>query len=105
MNLSTFLDQLPKRSATPEIRIDCADEVKFGVVDVVTDHFRGEYEIIDVDGMRLKTKHGWALLRASNTQPALVMRVEADSEDSLQELQSMVQRVVQEKMTQMVRSS
>ena len=104
-NLSTFLDQLPKRSATPEIRIDCDDEIKFGVVDVVTNHFRDEFEIIDVDGMRLKTNHGWVLLRASNTQPALVMRVEADSDHHLQGLKSMVQEVVQEKMAQMVCSS
>ena len=104
-HLSTFLDQLPKRSATPEIRIDCDDDIKFGVVDVVTNHFRDEFEIIDVDGMRLKTNHGWVLLRASNTQPALVMRVEADSDHHLQGLKSMVQEVVQAKMAQMVCSS
>jgi phosphomannomutase/phosphoglucomutase len=82
--LSAQLAGLPDTVSTPEIRIDCPDEVKFQVVDRVTRHFRGTHNVIDVDGVRVLFDQGWGLLRASNTQPVLVMRFEAASQALLE---------------------
>jgi phosphomannomutase/phosphoglucomutase len=81
--LSALLDDVPPTFATPEIRIDCPDEKKFDVVREVTEKFRANFDVIDVDGVRVSYPDGWALLRASNTQPVLVVRFEADSEERL----------------------
>jgi phosphomannomutase/phosphoglucomutase len=75
--LSEQLADLPKTVVTPEIRVDCPDEIKFEVVSRVTAHFRKLYDVVDVDGARVLFSEGWGLLRASNTQPVLVMRFEA----------------------------
>ncbi|HTM50673.1 MAG TPA: phosphomannomutase/phosphoglucomutase [Bryobacteraceae bacterium] len=75
--LSAQLAGVPKTVTTPEIRVDCADEAKFDVVTKVAAHFRGLYPIIDVDGVRVLFPEGWGLVRASNTQPVLVLRFEA----------------------------
>jgi phosphomannomutase/phosphoglucomutase len=86
---------LPKTYATPEIRVACPDEVKFRVVERVTDHFRRSGRpIVDVDGVRVKYEDGWGLVRASNTQPALVLRFEALSEEALRRIQAEVYEVV-----------
>jgi phosphomannomutase/phosphoglucomutase len=93
--LSAFLADLPKTYATPEIRVACPDEVKFRVVERVTDHFRRSGRpIVDVDGVRVKYEDGWGLVRASNTQPALVLRFEALSEEALRRIQAEVYEVV-----------
>jgi len=79
-----LLADLPHTETTPEIRIDCPDEVKFQVADRVRDRFRAEgCDLIDIDGVRIRFPHGWGLLRASNTQPVLVMRFEADTPERL----------------------
>ena len=75
--LSAQLAGLPKMVSTPEIRVDCPDEAKFEVVDRVAAQFKKSHQVIDVDGVRVLFEHGWGLLRASNTQPVLVMRFEA----------------------------
>ena len=62
---------------TPEIRVDCPDEIKFKVVDTVKDELKKDHPIIDVDGVRVQFGDGWGLVRASNTQPVLVLRFEA----------------------------
>ena len=77
--LSAQLAGLPKLVSTPEIRVDCPDETKFDVVARVAAHFRKSHQVIDIDGVRVLFEHGWGLLRASNTQPVLVMRFEAGS--------------------------
>jgi phosphomannomutase/phosphoglucomutase len=90
-----LLADLPPSVSTPEIRVDCADEVKFKVADRVCARFRAEgRDIVDVDGVRVKFPHGWGLLRASNTQPVLVMRFEAQTEEELAEYQRTVERAV-----------
>jgi phosphomannomutase/phosphoglucomutase len=89
-----MLDDVPRTHATPEIRVDCADEVKFDVVQRVLDHYKREREVLDVDGARVRFEHGWGLVRASNTQPALVLRFEAQSPSQLEAIQSEVQAVV-----------
>jgi phosphomannomutase / phosphoglucomutase len=77
--LSHQLSGLPKMVNTPEIRVDWPDETKFQIVAKVTEHFRATHSVNDVDGVRVTFPHGWGLLRASNTQPVLVMRFEAET--------------------------
>jgi phosphomannomutase/phosphoglucomutase len=81
--LSAQLEGIPKTVATSEIRIDCPDETKYGVVESVSAHFKRTHNVIDVDGARVLFDQGWGLLRASNTQPVLVMRFEATSPELL----------------------
>jgi phosphomannomutase / phosphoglucomutase len=81
--LSGQLAGLPKLVSTPEIRVDCPDEVKFQVVERVTERLKKTHNVIDVDGVRVRFEHGWGLVRASNTQPVLVMRFEAENADWL----------------------
>jgi len=77
--LSKLLADLPKTYATPEIRVDCPDEQKFDVVQQAADEFTTKYPVSTLDGVRITFPEGWGLLRASNTQPVLVMRFEATS--------------------------
>ncbi|MCK6543133.1 phosphomannomutase/phosphoglucomutase [bacterium] len=78
--LSELSDSFPKFYSTPEIRVDTTEADKFRIVDEVRDYFRKKYEIIDVDGVRILYGDGWGLVRASNTQPVLVVRFEAKTE-------------------------
>ncbi len=94
--LSQMLSDWPNMVNTPEIRIECPDEIKFKVVDKVRDYFRSKYQVVDVDGMRLIAPGGWGLLRASNTQPVLVMRFEAESQDRLAQIRTEVESVLNE---------
>ncbi|HWQ52483.1 MAG TPA: phosphomannomutase/phosphoglucomutase [Bryobacteraceae bacterium] len=82
-SLSDHLADLPRTVVTPEIRVDCPDELKFDLVARVTEHFRKLYDVVDVDGARVLFPGGWGLLRASNTQPVLVMRFEATTAELL----------------------
>jgi phosphomannomutase / phosphoglucomutase len=92
--LSVQLADVPKTVSTPEIRVDCPDEVKFEVVERVTDHFRRRYPVLDVDGVRVLFPHGWGLVRASNTQPVLVLRFEATSPELLEQYRREVEKAV-----------
>ncbi len=82
--MSGQLADVPPFVSTPEIRVDVAEERKFGIVEEAVRHFRAAYEVIDVDGVRVLFGDGWGLIRASNTQPVLVMRFEARSAERLQ---------------------
>jgi len=95
-SLTEILDTIPKTFNTPEIRIDTTDAAKFSIVSYLVDFFKKEYEVIDIDGARVKFPNGWALVRASNTQPSLVIRFEADSQDHLDEIRSIVEPVIEE---------
>ena len=88
--LSALLADLPRTVSTPEIRVDCPDEEKFEVVRRLTEEFKKTHEVIDIDGARILFEHGWGLVRASNTQPVIVMRFEADNEDHLERIQTSV---------------
>jgi phosphomannomutase/phosphoglucomutase len=92
--LSAQLAGLPKTVTTPEIRFDCPDELKFAVVRQATEELRSRHKILDVDGVRVLFPRGWGLVRASNTQPVLVMRFEAETEDLLREYRREVEEVV-----------
>jgi len=95
-SVSQLLADVPETFSTPEIRVDCPDDKKFGVVEKVTEHFRKEYNIVDIDGVRVLFDDGWGLVRASNTQPALVLRFEAMTEKRLDEIRSLVESTLEE---------
>ena len=90
--VSEMLADLPKTAYTPEIRIDCPDDQKFKIVRELTEIFREKYEVIDIDGVRVNFDDGWALIRASNTQPVLVLRLEAVTKERLKELVAVIKK-------------
>jgi len=92
--VSAMLTDVPKTAATPEIRVDCPDENKFEIVRELTENFRKEYDVIDIDGVRIKFDNGWALIRASNTQPVIVFRFEANNVDHLDEIISIIRKAI-----------
>jgi phosphomannomutase/phosphoglucomutase len=94
--LSAQLAGLPKLMSTPEIRVDCPDETKFAVVAQVAERFRKTHSVIDVDGVRVLFGEGWGLLRASNTQPVLVMRFEAPTAELLALYQAEVEAALEQ---------
>jgi phosphomannomutase/phosphoglucomutase len=81
--LSRLLEDVPIYVNTPEIRVECPEESKFSIVEAVRRHFEGKGRIVDVDGVRVHFDEGWGLVRASNTQPVLVLRFEARDEEGL----------------------
>jgi len=93
--LSSQLADLPKTVATPEIRFDCPDELKFEAVREAARELSARHQTIDVDGVRVLFPHGWGLVRASNTQPVLVMRFEAASAELLAQYRREVEEVVE----------
>ena len=94
--LSGLLADLPKSVSTPEIRVDCPDEKKFAIAEKAKEYFRKHYDIIDVDGVRVQFPEGWGLIRASNTQPALVLRFEAKSDEKLKEYRAIIEGKLRE---------
>lgn len=88
--LSSHFVGLPKTYVTPEIRVDCHDDKKFKVVEQCRVHFSKEFMTVDIDGIRILFDDGWGLIRASNTQPALVLRFEANSQSRVAEMQEFV---------------
>ncbi len=94
-SLNELLADVPKSHTTPEIRIACPDDEKFGLVDKLKDEFSKQYKTIDVDGVRIIFDDGWGLVRASNTQPALVLRFEAQSKERLEEIRTLVESAIE----------
>jgi phosphomannomutase/phosphoglucomutase len=92
--ISELLADVPETYTTPEIRVECPDDIKFTVVQKVTEYFRERYNVIDIDGVRVLFDDGWGLVRASNTQPALVLRFEALSEERLKEIRNLVETIL-----------
>lgn len=94
--LSALVEEIPHRYATPEIRIDCPDEIKFEVVKRLVEKFKKEgLQVIDIDGARIEFDEGWALVRASNTQPVLVLRFEAQDQSFLENLKERVYKTLE----------
>jgi phosphomannomutase/phosphoglucomutase len=89
-SLSELVADFPVYVSTPELRIDVTEEQKWDLVEKAVAHFSATHEVIDVDGARVLFGDGWALLRASNTQPAVVARVEAKSAERLREIREEV---------------
>jgi len=90
-----LVDSIPKYVSTPELRLDCAEDRKFAVVDELKQEFAGKYRIIDIDGVRVEFGDGWGLVRASNTQPVVVVRFEARTPERLHEIQTMMMEPLQ----------
>jgi len=94
--LSSFLSDLPTMVNTPEIRVPCEDGRKFEVVAQLVKSFQRDHRVIDVDGARILFPDGWGLVRASNTQPVLVMRFEARSREALGRIRTEVEKRLRE---------
>jgi phosphomannomutase / phosphoglucomutase len=88
--LSARVAEFPQYLSTPEIRVDVTEETKFEIVRRAVEHFRRDYEVIDIDGVRVLFDGGWGLIRASNTQPVLVMRFEALTAERLEEIRGIM---------------
>ncbi|MDX2090902.1 MAG: phosphomannomutase/phosphoglucomutase [Kofleriaceae bacterium] len=91
--LADLADELPVMINTPELRVDVDDEAKFAIVARVTERLKNDPQVVsvvDIDGVRAKLDGGWGLVRASNTQPALVMRCEARSPERLAEIKALI---------------
>jgi phosphomannomutase/phosphoglucomutase len=94
--LSAQLEGVPKTISTPELRVDCPDDKKFLVVAKVAEIVRRKHQVVDVDGVRVPFAQGWGLVRASNTQPVLVMRFEASSDKLLKEYRTEIEGIVEQ---------
>jgi len=95
---SSMLRDIPQMYSTPEMRIDFPEEEKFKFIEQFTKFMESSmsssHRVVTVDGIRIETDDGWALVRASNTQPALTIRFEANSEKNLKELMQYVQKEI-----------
>ncbi|MDP2166948.1 MAG: phosphomannomutase/phosphoglucomutase [Thermodesulfovibrionales bacterium] len=89
-SVKALLKDVPVMVSTPEIRFECPDEAKFEIVERVKKSFK-DYPVIDIDGVRVNFPEGWGLIRASNTQPALVMRFEAKDGQSLKKIRDFME--------------
>jgi len=94
MRLADLAARIPDYPSTPELRLDCPEERKFEVVERVAATYRGRRPVFDLDGARIDFGDGWALVRASNTQPVVVVRFEAESADALRAIRDEVAGVL-----------
>ncbi len=96
-SLAEMRDGIPQMVNTPEIRIDCAEERKFKIIDEAKGRLAGQpdLDINEIDGVRVSTPDGWWLLRASNTQAALVARCESTTEEGLERLKAQLRAQLQ----------
>ncbi|SMC27153.1 phosphomannomutase [Desulfacinum hydrothermale DSM 13146] len=91
-----LLEGVPETVTTPEIRVECPEDQKFAVVEKAVAYFKRQgYQVIDVDGARVVFEDGWGLVRASNTQPVLVLRYEAQTPDRLKEIQDLIEGTIE----------
>jgi phosphomannomutase/phosphoglucomutase len=94
--LSALLADAPHYHSTAETRIPCADTDKFTIVHKLRSHFLPKYTLVDIDGVRVLFPHGWGLVRASNTQPALVARCEGQTPAALTEISTIMKEALQQ---------
>lgn len=94
-----LLSDLPKTVCTPELRVDCSDDIKFKVVERARERLMSMgHEVNGIDGARVEFGDAWGLVRASNTQPVLVFRFEASDDHRLKEIRTLIERIVQEEI-------
>lgn len=91
---SELFCDIPRTFSTPELRVDCPDDIKFDVVKSIAEHFSKTSDVITIDGARVIFEHGWGLVRASNTQALLVLRFEANSDEELKSIHKKVESKV-----------
>jgi phosphomannomutase/phosphoglucomutase len=89
-SLSALADEIPYYYSTPEIRVGCPDDKKFEVVSKLVEEFKKQYKVIDIDGVRVEFEDGFGLIRASNTQPVLVVRCEGRTPQRLEEIKQLI---------------
>ena len=87
--LAELYDELPHFESTPEIRVEVPEEKKFSIIEELKKEFKEKYDVIDIDGARVVFPDGWGLVRASNTQPVLVLRFEAKTKERLSDIENM----------------
>jgi phosphomannomutase/phosphoglucomutase len=93
--ISELLADLPKTFSTPELRVETIEDKKFEIVRRATESLRRQgYSIVDIDGVRVTFPDGWGLIRASNTQPLLVLRFEAKSKERLEEIRALIENTL-----------
>jgi len=97
-NFSELMSEVPSYYSTPVIRSYCSDKDKFDIVEKVREHFKKTYKVIEIDGAKIMFENigGWALVRASNTQPAIVLAFEAKTKEGLKEIKSIVAKKLRE---------
>jgi len=88
--ISELLSDAPKYYSSPEIRVKCPDEKKFLVVEEISNELKKDYEVLDIDGVRFNCNDGWGLIRASNTEPIIVLRCEAKSKKGLKQIKELL---------------
>ena len=93
-SLSELMADVPVTHSTPEMRVECPDAIKFQVVEHCVAHFKKTHEVIDMDGARVLFEDGWGLVRASNTQPVLVLRCESLTAEGLQRIVDAIEGAV-----------
>jgi len=98
---SALLADVPQLVNTPEIKFEIPEEIKFKVVAKVVADLKKKYEVVDIDGARVQFPDGWGLVRASNTQPVLVMRFEAETQKRLEEIRAIVENELKAVMLEM----
>ncbi len=93
-----LIADLPTTFTTPELRVECSDAIKFTVVDKIVAHYKAipGQKVIDIDGLRAVYDDGWGLVRASNTQPALVLRFESLTEKRLDEIRQEIESTLKQ---------
>jgi phosphomannomutase/phosphoglucomutase len=102
--LSAYLSDLPHTCNTPEIRVDCPENLKFPLVAKVKQILTQEHQVIDIDGVRLVFPDGWGLVRASNTSPVIVLRFEAETDSRLREIRDLVESAIEQARSELSRS-
>ncbi|HUF89052.1 MAG TPA: phosphomannomutase/phosphoglucomutase [Gemmatimonadota bacterium] len=90
-SLAAMVDSLKQYHSTPEVRIETTEERKWDIVRAARDDFRARYPTVDIDGVRISFERGWALLRASNTQPVIVLRAEGETEAALESIKNEIE--------------
>jgi len=92
---SQLFSDVKKYFSTPEIRIEVPDEKKFDIVEKLKNYYKGKYPSSEIDGIKVYFPDGWALVRASNTQPALVIRIESESQEALNKIKNEFLEVIE----------
>lgn len=93
-SLAEMMQTVPKYYSTAETRVPCADRDKFKVVEALKNKFKQTHEVIEVDGARVLFSEGWGLARASNTQPIIVARCEAKTDEALQKISAEIKEAL-----------
>jgi phosphomannomutase len=80
---------------TPEGRMDVAETRKFEVIKGLVEKFQQQYQVVTIDGARVEFPDGWFLVRASNTEPSLTTRFEAETPERLEEIKGILRDALQ----------